>query len=102
MPHIRGSAKLKYSSSPIINELQENGYNTKNLHKLLLCAKDASYSYLREPERLKLSQLRAISWAINKPLGYVINQLLSTPIKSVHYLNESYSVDDHLSSLRSK
>lgn len=90
MPFKRG-AKFKHKNNPIIAELNSCGYTTNNIHKLLGCAQCNGYRYLLNPFELTLGQLQAVSWAINKPLGYVINKLLCTPSKSVHWLDDEFN-----------
>lgn len=93
-------AQFKHKNNVIIAELNSLGYTSNNLHKLLGCSVANSYRYLTNPYNLTLGQLQAISWALNKSLGYVVNNLLATPSKSGNWLDESYSPDKHLEDLK--
>ena len=93
-------AKFKHKNNAIIVELNALGYTSNNLHKLLGCSVANSYRYLQNPYSLTLAQLQSISWAINKPLGYVINLLLCTPAKSSHWLDEDYNPGVHIENLK--
>jgi hypothetical protein len=91
MSTIRKGAKLKHTSHPLIAELQSKGYNSNNLHKLLYCTKNRGYSLILEPERLTLGQIQRISWAILRPLGWVISSLLVVPSKSANWLDDDFN-----------
>ena len=96
----KGGAKFKYHNIPIIGELNDLGYTSVNLHKLLSCSKGYSIDILRQPSKLTLGQIQAISWALNKPLGYVVNKLLCTPSKSGNWLDEDYSPEQHIEKIK--
>ena len=94
--------KFKFGNNPIINDLNLCGYSSNNIHVLLGCTKNYGYKLIQEPGRLTLTQLKAISWALNKPLGYVINKLLVTPVKSGNWLSEDYNPGVHVENLKGK
>ena len=92
--------RFKYPNNPIIVELNAIGWNSTNAHRLLGCAPARSYYILLHPDELKMSQVKAISYAINKPLGYVLNRLFFTPSKSPNWLSEDYNPVEHISKLK--
>ncbi|MBK9800701.1 MAG: hypothetical protein IPP56_13635 [Bacteroidetes bacterium] len=96
----KGGAKPKHLHLPLVSELRDAGYGWHNLHILLHCAKDNIYKVFQQPDDLKLSQIKAISFALQKPLPYVINKLMGVPPKSIHWLDENYSPDKHLEDLK--
>ena len=100
MPHLRSGARLKHSNHIVISELQKVGYNSGNLHKLLYCAKGYGYRLILEPEMLSLGQIQRISWAISRPLGWVINSLLVIPAKSGNWLDEDFNPVDKIKELK--
>lgn len=92
--------KFKYPNHPIISELNSVGYSSNNLHHLLDCTRDYSYKLLQEPDRLKLGQVKALSLALSKPIGYIINKLYYIPEKSPMWLDESYNSGVHVRNLQ--
>ena len=93
-------ARFKHKNIPIICELNAIGYTAHNIHRLLECSKGYGYELLVNPERLKLGQLKNICFALNKPLGYVLNSLLCIPARSGNWLDEDYSPIDKIRELK--
>lgn len=93
-------AGFKNLNNPIIVELNKLGYTANNVHKLLECSKGKGYDLLKRPESLKLGQIKSICFALNKPLGYVLNQLMFTPSRSGHWLDEDYNPGIHIENLK--
>ena len=99
MPFKRG-ARCKHKNNIVISELNKLGYTANNLHSLLECTKGYSYKVLLNPKQMRLGQLIAVSWALNKPLGWVLNSLLNSPKDSLHWLDESFDLDKKIKSLK--
>lgn len=101
MPKFKRGVGFKFKNNPIISELNSIGYTANNVHKLLGCAKGYGYTILRNPEYLKLAQVSAICYALNKPLGWVLNRLLSTPDeRSPNWLDEGFDPEIVISDLK--
>lgn len=95
-------AKYKHQNLPLIRELNDNGYNTANLHILLKCTKADAMRFFRETDRMKLGQIKEISLAIGKPLNYCINQLLRLPKQSLNWMEEDYDPAQRIAELKSR
>ena len=93
-------ARFKHKNNEIITALNERGYTANNLHTLLGCSRDNAYKWLLNPHKLTLGHCVAISWAISRPLGWVINSLLVIPAKSGNWLDEDYSPIDKIRELK--
>ncbi|WP_288983718.1 hypothetical protein [uncultured Flavobacterium sp.] len=91
MSNFKRGARFKHTNNQLISDLNKMGYNANNLHFLLCCTKNAGYKVLLEPDLIRLGQIKAIAFALNKPLNYVLNQLYQTPSKSIHWLDEEFS-----------
>jgi len=55
------------------------------------CSRDNAYKWILSPHKLTLAHCVSISWAISKPLGWVINQLLIIPAKSANWLDDDFN-----------
>lgn len=95
-------AQFKHQSLPLMRELNECGYNTANLHLLIKCTKADSLKFFRDSDRMKLGQIKAIALAINKPVGYCINQLLRLPKQSPNWMSEDYDPAQRIAELKNQ
>ena len=92
--------QFKHQSLPLMRELNECGYSLLNLHLLLKCSKQDILKYFRNSDKMRLSQIKEIALAINKPIGYCVNQLLKTPPKSPNWMSEDYSPEERIAQLK--
>lgn len=95
----RGSG-FKNKNNKIISELNAIGYTANNVHKLIGCSQGKGYILLKTPAQLKISQVQAICYALNKSFGYVLNSLFSTPKDSPNWLSEDYNPVEHINKLK--
>ncbi len=102
MSDFKRGAKFKHQNNIIISELNAAGYTIENLYRLLKCSKGKSYELLLKPDTMKLSQVKAVCYGINKPLGYVLNKLFLVPDKSPNWLSDEYNPVEHISKLKAQ
>ena len=96
------------SESPNFNKLTEllfnSGYNKRMILKQLRMSDKSYYAFFQNPDNFTLDHLKKMSYMTREPLGVIFNLCLSVSgdnLKVNGVLNESYSVDVHISKIKS-